>query len=259
MIKFFRDLKKYWAYMVYSAKCELKKEVADSYLNWIWWILEPLCFMMVYALIFGYFFNAKKEYFEAFIFIGLTLWNFFNKTVHSSVRLVKANRSIISKVYLPKYVLVLEKMMVNGFKMLISFGIVVLLMVVLRVQISFRVFLAIPILIPLVLVTFGMCTIVLHFGVFVEDLKNIINIGMKVVFYLTGIFYSLEDRAGHLGLVLQQYNPLAFLITSMRECLLYQKTPNFLWLGVWTLLGLVLSFIGVKLIQKNENSYAKVL
>lgn len=259
MIKFFHDLKKYWAYMVYSAKCELKKEVADSYLNWIWWILEPLCFMMVYALIFGYFFNAKKEYFEAFIFIGLTLWNFFNKTVHSSVRLVKANRSIISKVYLPKYVLVLEKMMVNGFKMLISFGIVVLLMVVLRVQISFRVFLAIPILIPLVLVTFGMCTIVLHFGVFVEDLKNIINIGMKVVFYLTGIFYSLEDRAGHLGLMLQQYNPLAFLITSMRECLLYQKTPNFLWLGVWTLLGLVLSFIGVKLIQKNENSYAKVL
>lgn len=259
MIKFFRDLKKYWAYMVYSAKCELKKEVAGSYLNWIWWILEPLCFMMVYSLIFGYFFNSKKEYFEAFIFIGLSLWNFFNKSVHVSVRLVKANRSIISKVYLPKYVLIIEKMMVNGFKMLICFGIVIVLMVIMRVPVSMKVFLAIPMLIPLFLITFGLCTIVLHFGVFVEDLRNIINIGMKVVFYLTGIFYSLPDKAGDLGVLLQRYNPMAFLITSMREVLLYRTTPDFVWLGVLTLVGLLLSAIGVKLIQKNENSYAKVL
>ena len=259
MVKFIRDVKKYWTYMVYSAKCELKKEVAGSYLNWIWWILEPLCFMMVYSFIFGYLFNTRKEYFEVFIFIGLTFWNFFNKTVLVSVRLVKANRSIISKVYLPKYVLVMEKMMVNGFKMLISSGIVVIMMVVLQVPVSWRVFLAIPMVIPLILVTFGVCTIVLHFGVFVEDLKNIMNIGMKVVFYMTGIFYDLEDRAGHLGLLLQRYNPMASLITAVRDVLLYKTTPDFMWLGVWTLLGLVMCCIGVALIQKNENSYAKVL
>ena len=39
--QFFEDMKKYKSYMVYATKSELKSEVADSYLNWVWWILEP--------------------------------------------------------------------------------------------------------------------------------------------------------------------------------------------------------------------------
>ena len=40
MKKFIYNLKKYFKYAVYSAKAELKSEVADSYLNWLWWIIE---------------------------------------------------------------------------------------------------------------------------------------------------------------------------------------------------------------------------
>ena len=51
MNKFFSDLKKYSAYMRRAAQSELNAEVANSYLNWVWWILEPLCFMGIYAVI----------------------------------------------------------------------------------------------------------------------------------------------------------------------------------------------------------------
>lgn len=50
-MKFFKDIKKYWSYTVRSAKAELKSEVASSYLSWLWWILDPLLFMMVYTFI----------------------------------------------------------------------------------------------------------------------------------------------------------------------------------------------------------------
>ena len=50
MGRFINDVKKYYNYTIYSAKSELKSEVSNSYLNWIWWVLEPLCFMMIYAL-----------------------------------------------------------------------------------------------------------------------------------------------------------------------------------------------------------------
>ena len=52
MVRFWNDLKKHNGYALYAAKAELKTEVASSYLNWIWWILEPLCFMMIYAVVF---------------------------------------------------------------------------------------------------------------------------------------------------------------------------------------------------------------
>ena len=63
MIKrFFGDLKKYWKYIKYSTKSQLKTEVTGSYLSWIWLFLNPICFMLIYTFISIIVFNSKQEY-----------------------------------------------------------------------------------------------------------------------------------------------------------------------------------------------------
>ena len=52
MKRFWKDLKEHYRYALYSAKSELKSEVANSYLNWIWWVLEPFCFMLILRFFF---------------------------------------------------------------------------------------------------------------------------------------------------------------------------------------------------------------
>lgn len=260
MNKFFSDLKKYSAYMRRAAQSELNAEVANSYLNWIWWILEPLCFMGIYAVIFSLFFKGKIDYLTAFIFLGITIWEFFNVMLKTSVKLVRGNKAIVSKVYIPKYILLIEKMMRNGFKSAISFAIVLLLMVLYQVPLSWNVLWFFPVLLSFILFTFGTCALLLHFGVYVEDLANITNIVLRLLFYMTGVFYNLADKvAGVWGYWLVRLNPLALYLNSMRDALLYSKTPNLLWLGAWTVVGILLSYAGIRLIQKNENSYVKVL
>ena len=44
MKRFKSDFKKYFAYAKFSAKSDLKSEVASSYLNWLWWVLAPHAF-----------------------------------------------------------------------------------------------------------------------------------------------------------------------------------------------------------------------
>ena len=100
--RFQKDFKRYWPYALYSAKAMLKSEVANSYLNWLWWIIDPFSFMLIYTFIFGYVFKSKEQYFPLYIFIGITIWDFFNRNMTQSVRLVKANKATVSKVYLPK-------------------------------------------------------------------------------------------------------------------------------------------------------------
>lgn len=51
--RFLGDIKKYAYYMIYSAQTDLKAEVANSYLNRLWWLLEPFFNMIVYVLVFG--------------------------------------------------------------------------------------------------------------------------------------------------------------------------------------------------------------
>ena len=77
-MRFFREVKKYAAYMRYAAYASLKAQVAGSYLNWFWWVLEPFGMMIVFSVIFGWLFKQRIQYFPAFIFIGNTIWWFFS-------------------------------------------------------------------------------------------------------------------------------------------------------------------------------------
>ena len=93
MKRFWRDLTSHYRYAIYSAKSE------------------------IYAFIFGVVFEAREQYFPAFIFIGITAWDFFNRCLTQSVKLLKNNKSIVTKVYIPKFILLISKMFFNGYKM----------------------------------------------------------------------------------------------------------------------------------------------
>ena len=257
--RFIPDIQKYYRYSVVSAKSQLKVEVADSYLNWIWWFLEPLCFMLIYNYVFGQVFNAREQYFSVYIFIGLSMWNFFNKMVQGSVKIIRLNKSVISRVYFPKYILLLTKTWVNGFKMLVSFGIVAAMMLVFRIPITWNILFAIPILLILIIFTFGCSCFLMHWGVYVNDLSNAIKILTKMLFYITGVFYNLEKRIPEVGPALNHYNPVAFLLTSMRQCLIYGQTPMLKLMLIWLAVSLLLAYLGIRTIYKEENSYVKAI
>lgn len=257
--RFFKDIKRYYRYSIVAAKSQLKAEVAGSYLNWIWWILDPFCFMLIYTFIFGYVFKSNEQYFPIYIFIGLSMWDFFNKTVQGSVKMIRANKSVVSKVYFPKYILLLTRCWVNGFKMLVSFSIVVVMMVVFQVPITWNILCAIPIILTLFVFTFGCSCFLMHYGVYINDLSNVVTIITRMLFYLTGIFYNLESRIPQYGVIVNRYNPVAFLLSSMRKCLIYSSTPELLFLLLWFAVGLLLAIAGVRKIYKEENSYVKAI
>lgn len=258
--KFKKDITKYWHYAVYSTKAQLKSEVANSYLNWLWWILEPLCFMLIYTLIFGEVFQAREQYFPVFIFIGITMWDFFNRNVTQSVSLIKKNKPIVSKVYIPKYILLISRIGVNLFKMMISFIIIIGMLIVWRVPISFNVIYAIPILIDLVLICFGVGCFLMHFGVFVEDLAYVSTICLRLMFYLTGVFWNIMTKLpAPYNKIICRVNPTAFLLSAMRDSILYAKTPHRKLIFLYFIIGLLLSIAGIYKIYKNENTYVKVI
>ena len=187
------------------------------------------------------------------------MWDFFNRTMTNSVKLIRNNKPIVSKVYIPKYVLLFVKLWVNGFKMMISFGVVLLMMLIFHVPITWHIIFFVPIIIVLAMFTFGCAVHLMHFGVYVEDLANVVTIVLRFVFYLTGIFYNIETRIPGWGATLNRYNPLAFLITEMRNCMLYDTAPDFPLLFIWGVISLIICVLGIRRIYREENSYVKVI
>ena len=260
MKRFINDIKKFFNYTVFSAKADLKSEVADSFLSWLWWILDPLLYMLVYSFIAIVVFKSGEPYFPVFVFIGMNCWTFFSKTVKSAVKLVKDKKMIVTKVYIPKYMFIFEKIGVYGFKMLVSFILTALLMVIYQVPLSWRMFYAIPLMIILLIGTFAASTIITHFGVFVDDLSNVITVVLQLMFYMSGIFYSIENRVpAPFSEWLLKLNPVALIITDLRRVLLENSDPHFFSLLAWLGISIIVAIIGVRTIYKQENSYVKVI
>lgn len=263
MKRFLNDINKFKSYTVYAAKSGMKAEVAGSFLSWMWWILDPLLYMLVYSFVAVYVFGSREPYFPVFVFIGLNTWTFFNKTVKAGVKLVQEKKSVVTKVYIPKFIFILEKETIFGIKMFVSFALTAVFMIIYRVPLTWKALWIIPLFLLLFIVTFACTTIITHFGVFVEDLMNVLTVALQLGFYLSGIFYSIETRIlpknELIGNILIHCNPIALIMTDMRNVLLYNKEPHYISLLIWAVISIVISAIGIRTIYKHENTYVKVI
>jgi ABC-type polysaccharide/polyol phosphate export systems, permease component len=133
-------------------------------------------------------------------------------------------------------------------------------MIFMGIPFTWHIILLIPIFISLFLFTFSICTYLTHLGVFIEDLSNVINIILKLLFYFTGVFYSIKTKFPEpYGKIVLRGYPVAKLIDYTREVLLYANNINFLYLLALTGISIILSIIGIYIIYKNENTYVKMI
>ena len=242
------------------ARTSLKEEVANSYLNWIWWVLEPLASMIIYYVIFMNIMGRDQLYYVCFIYSGTLIWSYFDRCFLYDVSAVRLNRDIVTKTYIPKPILLISNMYFNIIKILISLVFLVILMIVQRVVVSVNILWVIPMFIFIQLLVFGFGLIFMHFGVFVDDLAHASRIGMRILFYLTGIFYDLQKvLPDPWGGIMIRVNPFAVAIYNTRAALLYGQAPDLITVGVWFVLAILLCLLGLRLSYKYENTYVKVI
>lgn len=271
--RFFADLKKYNRYLTFASRAELKSEVAGSYLNWLWWVLDPLCMMLIYMFLMVALFKKNIDFAAIFVFLGLTMWDMFNKTVMKCSRIVKEYASLLKKVKIPKFLLVMQTMRVYGFKMFISLGLVGVMMIVWaifpidpvgRLVIGWEILWILPVLAVFFLLVFAFSMIVMHVGVYVEDLKNVLQVALRLLFYMCGVFYDVTAFGFYasypwLELVFTKLNPISYLMISARQCLLQHTVYEPWWMLIWAVAAVALCLLGVHLVYKNENTYIKVI
>lgn len=258
--KFLSDIHKYWQYMVYAANTDLKAEVANSYLNRLWWLLEPFFNMLVYVIVFGRVMGNSIENYATFVFSALLMWNFFNKTINYSVKCVRNNRDIVTKVYVPKHVLLISNMILNFFKLLFSLIVLVPMLLIFKVHIGICILWLIPTYLLMIVLSFGAGMIFLHYGVYIDDLSYAVGILLQMLMFLSGVFYEvITSLPAPLNTMMLCVNPVAMFIDTMRNALLNNLITNVPLIVIWLLLSVLISYIGIHTVYKNENGYVKVV
>lgn len=255
---FTRNIIKYREYIWYSAKAQLKSELSSSMIGWIWWILEPTLYMVIYFYVFTVVFKRQTEYVVAVINIGLLYWRFFNNCLLTCTKLIKKNRTIISKVYLPKFVFVCSVMLVNLFKMVCAFVPVIILLIWYRIPFSWQMFQIIPLTLAYYVIVFSACCWFMHIGVYFPDVERVLPIALRMLFYLSGVFYPIDAKLDNKAAeYMLKFNPVATVITSVRDSMLFSRPVHANELIIQTSLFIILGIIGIITIKNYESKYIK--
>lgn len=258
-MRFFNELKKYRNFLVYSTKGMLKSEVSTSYLNTLWWVLDPLFYMLAYSFVSIMVFRAQQQYYQIYIIIGVVIWNYYNKVLQGSVKLVSSNQAIISKVYVPKYIFLIRLILVNLFKLVISYALIFIMLMIWKAQVTPWLLMIIPLTMALVFLTFGAGMVLMHIGVYVSDVSNILTVVLRFQFYLSGIFYNMEKSLPNSFVkMVRIINPVYDLIEAFRKNVLYGSGSGYIEILYWMLVALAVSIFGVLAMYKKEGEYAKV-
>lgn len=240
------------------ASAELHRDVTRTYLGILWWVIEPLLYMSAFYLIFasGIRKGEGNEGFVGFLLAGLVVWKWFSTTVIQGAGSLLANRGLIQQVYLPKFLLPLIPVASNTLKFLLVLVLLLGYVWIFQRAPGWDWFALIPVLLAVLVLITGCTLLSAALVPFAEDLRMLINNGMLLVMFLSGVFFNVADFSeGVRGWF--YLNPLVGLLEAVRAVLLYPGLPNWWHVIYAALIGGGFCFLGVVLLVRFDRSYPK--
>jgi ABC-type polysaccharide/polyol phosphate export permease len=220
-------------------------------LGYLWIFLNPLMMLLVLYAFFSRRVGAGIPHYAIFLLIGLVHFTHFSKSTASAMRVLYRMRSLATNVIFPKDVLVYSSLLSDAPEFLISMLVTVVLAVVTGVPFSWALLgLPLAVLLQLLLVLWASLLLAVAY-VFVHDLDNIYEVAMRLLFFITPIFYSLSILSP-LARRVAQLNPLAYVIGFSRSLILDGQFPPLPSILGFVLLNLLLAYGAVMVFRRAE-------
>lgn len=260
----FKEVWRYRDLLMLFVKRDIVTVYKQTIFGPLWYLIEPLFTSLIFTLIFNNVANISTGTVPPFLFnlAGITIWNYFKVCFTSTSNTFSANAGIFGKVYFPRIIVPLSVVISN----LLRFGIQLFVFAGFYIYyynqgaiISLNNH---TILFPFIIIIMGMLG--LGLGMIISslvtkyrDLKILIGFGLQLLMYLSAVMYPVsyfvEKLPDYAWII--KYNPLTFVIESVRYMLLNTGSFN-LNMFIYTLVVTIVVFlIGIILFNKTEKSF----
>lgn len=248
---------RYRQIILFKTYADLRAERSRTYLGFAWWLFEPLLLMLVFYVVFVRIMKRGGEDFLPFLLIGLILWQWFRATISHSAGSILQARGLVREVVLPVSIFPLVTVATDAAKFAAT---LVVLFVVLWAtgNLPGTAYIALPLVLAAeLLLIVGISLLVAAVVPFIPDLRFVIDPLLHAMFFLSGIFFAIDDLAPTARQLIL-WNPMAGLIDAARDILLRDQWPDFSYLAVIFLVGMALAAAGIALTRRLGPRYPKL-
>ncbi len=206
------------------AKTDFKLRYHGSLLGYFWSLIKPL-------MIFGVLYTVSKilrvssiEHFQIYLLLGIIIWGFFSEATNFGLASIKNKSNLVSKVHFPRILIVISSSISALMTFVLNFLVFLVFVVVSGMSFAPSMLFFPFYLITVYFVILGTSLALSVLYVRFRDLKHIWAIVLRMGFWLTPIFYTID-------IIPAEYhhyfylNPLTRIIQHSRSIFLDGQIP----------------------------------
>lgn len=269
MVSSLKVFKRYGFLLQQLVSRDFKVKYKRSVLGVLWSVLNPLFTMLILDIVFS---NVMKlgtakdiKDYPVFLLSGIVLWNYFSEASSLALGSVVGNFNLITKVYMPKYIFPLSKVLSSALNLLFSMIALYLIVIVRVLQGHVGLYwtnLLLPYdLICLILFAIGMGMLLSALTVFFRDMYYIYGVVMTAWMYLTPVMYSLNmfENTGksyvRFLLIVLKCNPMYHYLGFARTVVLNGQVPTLFQFAICAACSLVMLAVGVLFFRAKQDKF----
>jgi len=244
-------------------KRDFKTQYADNIFGLSWAIVEPLAMMVILWFVFTFLQGGKttEEFpYSVYLLTGLISYDFFNKSINQGTRSIRTYSFLVRTVNFRIAVIPIIKILSELLVHFIVVGIVIIILICYHIFPSWYWFQFFYYLFAEVILLIGVSWLTGSILPFFPDIAYIITIVMRMLFFMTPIFWSMESF-GSKYIMFFAVNPLIYTVNGYRDSFLYHVPVwhhPLLTIYFWGITGLTF-IIGVVVFKRLRPHFADVI
>lgn len=251
------ELTRFWPVVQNMVVQELRVRYQRSFMGFLWTLVNPLLMMFTLSVVFSTLMKMDKVggdgggSYTLYILAGMVPWTFLAGSIGEASTCIIQNEALIRKIYVPKLVFPLVRVLINLVTGLLSLAALFLLLLPIGARPS-PAMLFLPVAVALLFAfTLGLSLLVATANTFFRDCGHLVGIFIQAWYFATPIIYptsQFEERAWLFWL-----NP-AFYFVEMFHAVLYAGAlPQLSIVAIAAALAAVSLGIGYAAFKANED------
>jgi lipopolysaccharide transport system permease protein len=239
---------------------DFKVRYSQSVLGAAWAILQPLSLMVIFSVIFSVFMKVPTDGipYPVFAYTALLPWTLFANSLSFAIPSLVNNMNLVSKIHFPREVLPLSAIMVSFIDFLIASSIFVLMLLFYRVPVGPAILLVPLVLLIQIILMFGVSLVASAVMVFYRDVRFVVPLTLQIWMYLSPVIYPVTLVPERLR-PFYFLNPMAVLIDSYRRLILFNQTPDWLYLALAALVSVSVAVVAYRYFKRAEREFADLI
>ncbi|MCR4694288.1 MAG: ABC transporter permease [Pseudobutyrivibrio sp.] len=237
---------------------EYKNQTNEMNLGWLWDYLNPLIYMIIMSTYYQNIIVKKIENFPVFVFIGITIFNYYQSATNGAMRSIVSNKQLLIKSQMPVEIYIYQKIIMAARTMFFSFVMLIPIIMFFKIRLTWRVVQIIPIFLLTTIIIIGISKILAVLYVYFEDIGYLYSVFMTLMVFVSCVFVPLEKVPDNIR-TLFQYNPIYISISMVRDCLMYGTVSHISYWVKITSWAVLLLLVGNKFFKVNKNKFVNLI